>query len=141
MALIPGSALVDTLRRHAVTVVTLPPSVLALLRPDDLPALKTVITAGEACSLELARRWSGKVRMVNAYGPTEATVCTTMAVLHPDMERVSIGGPIPNMRVHVLDERLQPVPVGVPGELHIAGIGLARGYLGRPGLTSVRFSP
>jgi amino acid adenylation domain-containing protein len=141
MALIPGSALVDTLRRHAVTVVTLPPSVLALLRPDDLPALKTVITAGEACSLELARRWSGKVRMLNAYGPTEATVCTTMAVLHPGAERISIGGPIPNMRVHVLDERLQPVPVGVPGELHIAGIGLARGYLGRPDLTAERFIP
>ncbi|MCS0580724.1 amino acid adenylation domain-containing protein [Massilia pinisoli] len=141
MALIPGSALVDTLRRHAVTVVTLPPSVLALLRPDDVPALKTVITAGEACSLELARRWSGKVRMLNAYGPTEATVCTTMAVLHPDLERVSIGGPISNMRVHVLDARLQPVPVGVPGELHIAGIGLARGYLGRPDLTAERFIP
>jgi amino acid adenylation domain-containing protein len=139
MALIPGSALVDTIRRHAVTVVTLPPSVLALLRPADLPTLETVITAGEACSLELARRWSGQVRMWNAYGPTETTVCATMSLLHPDVERIAIGGPIANTRVHVLDARLQPVPVGVPGELHIAGIGLARGYHGRPDLTAERF--
>jgi len=139
MALIPGSALVDTLRRHAITVLTVPPSVLALLRPDDLPALRTVVTAGEACSLELARRWSGRVRMFNAYGPTEATVCATMSLLRPDLERISIGGANPNMRVHVLDARLQPAPVGVPGELHIAGTGLARGYLGRPDLTAERF--
>mgnify|MGYP000206041046 CR=1 FL=1 len=139
MALIPGSALVDTLRRHAITVLTVPPSVLALLRPDDLPALRTVVTAGEACSIELARRWCGRVRMFNAYGPTEATVCATMTLLRPDLERISIGGPNPNMRVHVLDARLQPVPVGVPGELHIAGTGLARGYLGRLDLTAERF--
>jgi amino acid adenylation domain-containing protein len=139
MALIPGSALVDTIRRHAITVVTLPPSVLALLRPGDVPTLETVVTAGEACSIELAQRWSGRVRLWNAYGPTETTVCATMSLLRPDAERISIGGPIPNMRVHVLDARLQPVPIGVPGELHVAGIGLARGYLGRPDLTAERF--
>jgi amino acid adenylation domain-containing protein len=139
MALIPGSALVETIRRHAVSVVTLPPSVLALLRPGDLPTLETVVTAGEACSLELARRWSGRVRMWNAYGPTETTVCATMTLLRPDLERIAIGGPVANLRAHVLDPRLQPVPVGVPGELHIGGIGLARGYLGRPDLSAERF--
>ncbi|KQV51925.1 non-ribosomal peptide synthetase/type I polyketide synthase [Massilia sp. Root335] len=139
MAVIPGSALVDTIDTHAVTVVILPPSVLALLRPQDLPSLKTVVTAGEACSLELARRWSGEVRMINAYGPTEATVCATLQVLRPDLERVSIGHPVANARAYVLDKQLQPAPLGVPGELHIAGVGLARGYLGRPDLTRERF--
>jgi amino acid adenylation domain-containing protein len=139
MALIPGSALVDTLRGHAVTHVTLPPSVLALLRPEQLPTLETIVTAGESCSLELARRWSGRVNLWNAYGPTEATVCATMTRLAPDLERISIGGPIANMRAHVLDGRGQPVPVGVPGELHVAGVGLARGYLARPDLSAERF--
>lgn len=139
LALIPGSALVATLNRHAVTVLTAPPSVLALLRPEDVPTLQTVVTAGEACSLGLAQRWSGAVRMWNAYGPTEATVCATMTLLRPDMARISIGGPNPNMRAYVLDPALQPAPVGVPGELHIGGIGLARGYLGRPDLTAERF--
>ena len=138
-ALIPGSALVGTIGRHAITHVTLPPSVLALLRPDELPTLETVVTAGEACSVELARCWGGRVRLWNAYGPTETTVCATMTRLAPDVERISIGGPLANVRVYVLDGRGQRVPVGVPGELHIAGIGLARGYLGRPDLSAERF--
>lgn len=137
--LIPGSALVNTINSNGITVVTLPPSVLALLRPADVPGLRTVVTAGEACSLELARRWSDARRMLNAYGPTEATVCATMAQMHPLTESVSIGSPLPNTRVHVLDGHLQPVPIGVAGELHIAGVGLARGYLGRPELTRERF--
>ncbi len=139
MDMIPGSALVHTINANAITVITLPPSVLALLRPADVPTLRTVVTAGEACSIELARRWSDGRRMLNAYGPTEATVCATMALMHPLTERVSIGLPLPNTRVHVLDLHLQPVPIGVAGELHIAGIGLARGYLGRPELTRERF--
>ncbi|UVW28153.1 non-ribosomal peptide synthetase/type I polyketide synthase [Massilia sp. H6] len=137
--LIPGSALVNTINDNAISVVTLPPSVLALLRPADVPGLHTIITAGEACSLELARRWSDGRRMINAYGPTEASVCATMARMHPLVESVSIGGPLPNTRVHVLDAHLQPVPIGVAGELHIAGTGLARGYLNRPELTRERF--
>ena len=137
--LIPGPALVRTIARHAVTVVTLPPSVLALLQPAELPTLKTLITAGEACSLELARRWSAACRFINAYGPTEATVCASMAVLHPHSESVSIGKPLANTQLYVLDRLLQPVPRGVAGELYIAGIGLARGYLGRPDLTGERF--
>ncbi|MES2950537.1 MAG: amino acid adenylation domain-containing protein [Pseudomonadota bacterium] len=139
MDMVPGSALVNTINTNAITVVTLPPSVLALLRPADVPTLRTVVTAGEACSIELVRRWSDGRSMLNAYGPTEATVCATMALLDPLTERVSIGLPLPNMRVHVLDPHLQPVPIGVAGELHIAGVGLARGYLHRPELTRERF--
>ncbi|MGI4823003.1 MAG: amino acid adenylation domain-containing protein [Janthinobacterium lividum] len=137
--LIPGSALVHTIVDHAVTVVTLPPSVLALLRPTDVPSLRTVVAAGEACSLELARRWSDGHRMLNAYGPTEATVCATMALLNPCMERVSLGQPLPNTRLYILDQHLQPVPIGIAGELYLGGINLARGYLNRPELTRERF--
>ncbi|MBL0385660.1 amino acid adenylation domain-containing protein [Tumebacillus sp. ITR2] len=138
---IPGSALVATLNENAVTVVTLPPTVLALLQPADVPTLKTVVTAGEACSLELAKRWAEGRRFVNAYGPTEATVGATFAHLHPDTDRVTIGRPIANAKVYILDTFGQPTALGVAGEMYIAGVGLARGYLGRPDLTAERFLP
>ncbi|MGB8955814.1 MAG: amino acid adenylation domain-containing protein [Tumebacillaceae bacterium] len=139
--LMPGSALVNTLHTNSITVVTLPPSVLALLQPEDVPSLQTVVTAGEACSLELAKRWSTGRRFLNAYGPTETTVCATMARLHPETERVTIGGPMINTKVYVLDKCFQHAPMAVAGEIYIAGAGLARGYLGRPDLTAERFIP
>ncbi|MEX3952768.1 amino acid adenylation domain-containing protein [Paraburkholderia sp. EG287B] len=137
--MMPGSALIDTIARHAVTVITLPPSVLALLQPEDVPTLRTVAAAGEACSLDIVQRWAPGRRFLNAYGPTETTVCATIAHLQPDAERVSLGRPIANTRVYVLDAQLQQVPVGIAGEIHIAGSGLARGYLNRPDLTAERF--
>ncbi|MEX3967390.1 amino acid adenylation domain-containing protein [Paraburkholderia sp. EG286B] len=137
--MMPGSALIDTIARHAVTVITLPPSVLALLQPEDVPTLRTVAAAGEACSLDIVKRWAHGRRFLNAYGPTEATVCATIAPLQPDAVRVSLGRPIANTRVYVLDAQLQQVPVGIAGEIHIAGSGLARGYLNRPDLTVERF--
>lgn len=137
--IMPGSALVNTIARHAVTVVTLPPSVLALLQPEDVPTLRTVVAAGEACSLDIVKRWGHGRRFVNAYGPTEATVCATFVHLQPEAKRVSLGRPIANTRIYVLDAQLQQVPVGIAGEIHIAGIGLARGYLNRQDLTAERF--
>lgn len=137
--IMPGSALVGTIRRHAVTVITLPPSVLALMQPADVPTLRTVAAAGEACGLDIVKRWADGRRFLNAYGPTETTVCATIAHLPKDTKRVSLGGPIANTRIYLLDRHLQPVPVGIAGEIHIAGIGLARGYLNRPELTAERF--
>ena len=137
--IMPGSALVGTIRRHAVTVVTLPPSVLALMQPADVPTLRTVAAAGEACGLDIVKRWADGRRFLNAYGPTEGTVCATIAHLPKDTKRVSLGLPIANTRLYLLDRHLQAVPVGIAGELHIAGIGLARGYLNRPELTAERF--
>ncbi|MBD2441548.1 non-ribosomal peptide synthetase, partial [Nostoc sp. FACHB-110] len=140
-ALMPGTPLLERLRTDGITHVTLPPSALAVLPTAELPALQTIIVAGEACPLELVKKWSVGRNFFNAYGPTEASVCATIAQCTPQDEKVTIGSPIANVQVYILDEQLQPVPLGVPGELHIGGAGLARGYLHRPELTQQKFIP
>ncbi|WP_345025536.1 amino acid adenylation domain-containing protein, partial [Actinomadura keratinilytica] len=137
----PAAPLGELLRRRRVTHVTLPPSVLAAAAEDGgLPAeLATLVVAGEACPPALAARWSPGRRMINAYGPTETTVCALMSGPLADDDPVPVGRPLRNTRVFVLDEALRQVPVGVVGELYVAGDGLARGYGDRPALTAERF--
>ncbi|HEU0077678.1 MAG TPA: amino acid adenylation domain-containing protein, partial [Longimicrobiaceae bacterium] len=137
----PGPGLLETLRRGRVTVATLPPSVLAMLPPDDLPELRTVVSAGEAVDAATVERWSGGRAFVNAYGPTETTVCATSTHCEADGRVPAIGRALENVRVYVLDAAGRPAPVGVPGELCVGGVGVARGYLGRPGLTAGKFVP
>jgi amino acid adenylation domain-containing protein len=143
-SLLPVDPLLNLLRSQSVTTVTLPPSVWALLPAEKLPSLRTAISAGEACSSQIAAAWSraGR-RFVNAYGPTEVTVCATISAPLDESagDKPPIGPPIANTQVHVLDRDLHPVPVGVVGELYVGGIGLARGYLHRPELTAERFVP
>ncbi|MEU8531399.1 amino acid adenylation domain-containing protein, partial [Streptomyces sp. NPDC048629] len=133
-------ALAALVREKDVRVATLPPSLLAVLEPADLAGLRTLVTAGERLEEATAAAWRGEYRLLNAYGPTEATVCASIAVLDPEGTGApSIGTPMANTRVYVLDDQLRPVPVGVAGELYIAGIGVARGYRERPALSAERF--
>src|SRR6202048_4866073 len=137
--LIAGEILADTLTRHAVSHALIPPAVLAGLPPERLEQFRTLIVGGDACPPDLVARWSDGRRMINAYGPTETTICATMSMPLSGAADPPIGRPIWNTRVYVLDDGLQPAPVGIAGELYIAGSGLARGYLNRPGLTAERF--
>ncbi|MFD6907583.1 amino acid adenylation domain-containing protein [Streptomyces sp. NPDC060077] len=137
--LLPGPALAATVARHGVTALLLPPSSLAVLPEDALPPGTTLVVGAEACPPDLVERWSSGRRMVNAYGPTEATVMATMSRPLSGRVRPPLGEPVAGARVYLLDGALQPVPAGAPGELYVAGEGLARGYLGRPALTGERF--
>ncbi|MCY1016471.1 non-ribosomal peptide synthetase [Pyxidicoccus sp. MSG2] len=136
----PGEPLAELLVRERISVVTLPPSVLAVLPDVELPDLKVLVSAGEACTADLVSRWGRGRRFINGYGPTESTVCTTLGECRPG-ERPLIGTPVDNLVVRVMDEAGHLVPPGVWGELCLGGVGQARGYLGRPDLTAERFVP
>jgi amino acid adenylation domain-containing protein len=134
-----GAALCRVLVEQRITHATIPPAVLPTLEREDDLALQGLIVAGEVCAPTLIQEWSAGLRMINAYGPTESTVCATMSEPLLGDGVASIGTPIAGTRVYVLDAALEPVAVGVAGELYISGAGLARGYLNRPGLTASRF--
>tara|TARA_R110000764_G_scaffold208074_1_gene293709 strand:+ start:9827 stop:32275 length:22449 start_codon:yes stop_codon:yes gene_type:complete len=144
-ARLPGDELVAQLNTHQVTTIALPPTVLNTLNPIDLPWLKIVVSVGEACSKATVQRWLSQNRQfVNAYGPTECTVCSTIHTVdtRADLEPITpIGRSIAQVQVYVLDANKQVLPVGMVGELYIGGIGLARGYLGHVRLTAERFVP
>ncbi|MDB5406692.1 MAG: dimodular nonribosomal peptide synthase [Rhodospirillales bacterium] len=134
-----GDALAEVLTRYAVSHALVPPAALASVPAGGFEHLTTLVVGGDACPADLVGRWSAGRRMVNAYGPTETTICTAMSMPLSGAAAPPIGRPIRNVRVYVLNEGLQPVPVGVAGELYIAGPCLARGYLDRPALTAERF--
>ncbi|MFJ5841611.1 Pls/PosA family non-ribosomal peptide synthetase [Streptomyces shenzhenensis] len=133
-----GADLADFLQEHDVTALYCVPTLLATI-PRDLPRIRRLIVGGEACPASLVERWSrpGR-RMLNTYGPTEATVTATWQELRPGRP-VTIGRPLPTYSAVLLDERLRPVPHGAVGEICLGGPGLARGYAGRPDLTAERF--
>jgi amino acid adenylation domain-containing protein len=138
-AMAPGPRLRDMIHRNGVTVATLPPSILRLLTDEAAP-LETIIVGGEACTSDIVDRWAAGRRFFNCYGPTEATICVTASQCVPG-EPVELGCPLPNVTVHVLDDRLEPVPDGQVGQICVGGAGVARGYVNRPGLTAERFVP
>nr|WP_156164311.1 non-ribosomal peptide synthetase [Streptacidiphilus albus] len=137
-----GDALGDYLEQRRISCADMPPSVLATLPARHFPALRVLSVGGEACPPALTARWADGRRMLNVYGPTESTISATasepLSGTDPSAS-TPIGAPVRGSRAYVLDERLQLAPRGVPGELYIAGTGLARGYLRRPGLTAERF--
>ena len=135
-----GPALARLLTDAGVTVLSCVPTLLSMI-DEEIPTLRLLIFGGESCPQDLITRWAkaGR-RIVNTYGPTEATVIATCAECHPG-EMITIGRPVTNYFVYILDEYGRPVPVGVPGELHIGGIGLSRGYVNKPELTREKFIP
>jgi amino acid adenylation domain-containing protein len=152
------SAFLEECQACAVTVASLSTTawhaIVVRLEAEglELPSsLRLVIIGGERVLPERLATWhrhvSQRVRLVNTYGPTEATVITTTCELEPSgnpeppLPEVPIGCPIANVEVHILDDQLQPAPTGVPGELHIGGANVARGYLNRPELTEEKFIP
>ncbi|WP_194963238.1 non-ribosomal peptide synthetase, partial [Streptomyces eurocidicus] len=138
---VAGPALTDYIAAHRATHMILPPSLVSALPQDcDLPEGSVLVVGTEAVPGELIARWSDRLRVVVAYGLTEATVNSTLWSAEAGRPGpVPIGRPDPNTRAYVLDHALRPAGAGVEGELYIAGRGLARGYLGRPGLTAGRF--
>ena len=135
-----GPALAGILTEARVTVWSTVPTLLSM-QDQDVPTLRILILGGEACPPDLVSRWcrTGR-RMFNTYGPTEGTVICTSWDCVPG-KPVTIGKPIPTYQILILDESLQPVPPGVSGELYIGGVGVARGYVGRPDLTAKRSRP
>jgi amino acid adenylation domain-containing protein len=140
-SLLPGKPLLELLLcDRAITHVTLPPAVLAVLPLASLPALQTIICAGESCSVDIINKWrQPQRRLFNAYGLTEATVWSTIAEIKSTNEQISIGRPILNTQIYILDKYLQPVPIGIEGELYIGGDGLGRGYINLPESTAEHF--
>ncbi|KAB7762337.1 non-ribosomal peptide synthetase, partial [Xanthomonas maliensis] len=138
-----GEALLEVMQQHRITHLTMTPTVLASLpTPAHCPHLQTLVVAGEAADTALVQRWQAQARVINAYGPTEASVCASLHLDGAnDGERLPIGRPLANVRLYVLDAHGRLAPIGVAGELHIAGHTLARGYLGRPDLSAERFVP
>src|SRR5699024_545496 len=128
---LPGPDLTQFLNEHHITHATLPPTALVWLEEKDVPHLQVVVSAGSACTVELANKWSENKTFINGYGPTETTVCATYYQSPPNLDATSvpIGRPVPNTDVYILDEHQQLVPIGVVGELCVGGIGLARGYM------------
>jgi len=141
--------------REQVTVLDLPTAYwhewvhhLPQLKQPAPPSLRLVIVGGEKASSAAYAAWLGsvgrRVRWINTYGPTEASIAATAFeptsyAGHPIPENIPIGRPLANTRIYLLDRHLNPVPIGVPGELHIGGLGVAQGYLNRPELTAKKF--
>ncbi|MGW3543235.1 amino acid adenylation domain-containing protein [Nocardia niigatensis] len=133
-----GDELARVLRRLEVTHLNVTPAVANSLEPDSLPRLRTVVVGGDSCPPELPVRWAGR-RVINGYGPTEATVTSTLSAPLEPGDPITIGGPSRGTAAIVLDPWLRPVPPGVVGELYLSGPGLARGYHQRIGLSAARF--
>lgn len=128
----------EVLRQQRITVLHAVPSLLAVME-DDIPSLRIVNAGGEACTTQVLARWSvPSRRFFNSYGPTETTVTATLAELKPD-DKITIGKPLPNYNLAVVDEQLNILPVGERGELVITGAGVCKGYINRPELTEQKF--
>lgn len=128
----------EAIQRHNITHLDYPPSLLGRLPKED-STLETMIVGGEVCEVAVVHEWATRVRLVNVYGPTEATICVSAEVCSSTWPSASLGHALANMSLHVLDHNDAPCPEGQRGHLHISGAGLARGYLQDPIRTAERF--
>lgn len=137
----PGPNFLELLSDRKITHMDIPPSLLKTIPSEDAPeTLQTIIIGGEACAPDTVRQWAKKCLVVNVYGPTEATVCTSLGACDAETwERPLIGQPLANTEYLILDESFKPVSTGTAGELYIGGIGLAKGYVDEPELTARKF--
>ena len=132
--------LFSLLKRENVTFATIPPAVMTIVKAQDLPAMKTLVFAGESTPKDVFDRWQGRgVRLVNAYGPTENCVCSTFADVGIDSSPSNIGKPLRNVSCYVLDDNMHLLPFGVTGELYIGGNQLTEGYLNQEELNTRMF--
>jgi amino acid adenylation domain-containing protein len=139
--MMPGGELEKLLRQERISTVTLPPSALRVMSEQGLDELEVVVSAGERCTAEVVEKWGRGRKMINAYGPTEVTVCATMGECEAGEQEVTIGRAIRNADVYVLDRDLGLAPVGVKGEIYVGGAGVGRGYVGRADATAERYVP
>jgi amino acid adenylation domain-containing protein len=137
----PGPDLARAIADHGITVADLPPVVLSAMDPGALAGLRSLTVGGEACAPDVAAAWARGREFVNAYGLTETTVTAIAGRYTGDDSSVPIGRPLTGALAYVLDSRLEPVPVGVTGELYVGGAVVARGYLRDPARTAERFVP
>jgi len=138
--LLPGPDLLKLMETEEVTIAVLPPTVLDHLPESKLPKLRQIIVGGEPWSEDLLKTWGTGRQFFNSYGPTETTVQATAGVCRAGEGKPTIGRPILNSRIYLLDEDGAPVPIGVAGEIYIGGRGVGRGYLDCA-LTSEKFVP
>ncbi|OKP97904.1 non-ribosomal peptide synthetase [Paenibacillus sp. P46E] len=136
----------DYINRNHITVMTLPPAYLNHLDSNEVETVRLLVTAGSSISRVLLEKWVPKVKYINAYGPTESTICSTMWTYGAPMEKkaielpfVPIGKPIANLQAYIVNDYDKLVPIGVAGELCVSGISLARGYLNKEELTHEKF--
>ncbi|WP_415974020.1 non-ribosomal peptide synthase/polyketide synthase [Rhodococcus sp. 077-4] len=137
-SILGGTELSELLKAEKVTHAIITPAVLGTMDPHGIDSLEVLSVGGDVTTPELLARWAPGRKYFNGYGPTETTIISSFAELLPG-EPITIGRPIHGMSALILDSRLEPVPTGVPGDLYLSGGALARGYLGRPGLSSERF--
>jgi tyrocidine synthetase-3 len=145
--MIPRETILDSgafeqyVAQHQLSVMLLPPPYLSHLHREKMPSLRKLVVGGSASTPQLVEEWQGIY--INAYGPTEGTVCATTwePAMDQPLQVVPIGRPLANQQIYIVNDAMQLQPVGVPGELCISGIGLARGYLGKPELSAEKFVP